>query len=142
MFSDLDKLEVGDVFYIEALGQTLQYRVYAKETVLPSEIDKLAIQEGDDLATLITCTPFGVNTHRLLVHGQRVYTETANDATSATEETVPASDDEAVSSIWEENYKRSLRWAAIIVAGTLIAFAAGVCIVRHRRNNRGEESSE
>lgn len=71
-FDDLLKLEVGDSFSVTALGSTCEYEVYDIETVLPDEIDSLKIQKGKDLVTLVTCTPYGLNSHRLLVHGKRV----------------------------------------------------------------------
>lgn len=72
LFTDLDKLEVGDVFYLETLGEKMAYEVDQILTVLPDETDALAIDPTADLCTLITCTPYGVNSHRLLVRGHRV----------------------------------------------------------------------
>lgn len=71
LFTDLDRMVVGDVFYLKVLDQTFAYKVYAIETVLPTETSSLAIQAGRDLVTLVTCTPYGVNSHRLLVHAER-----------------------------------------------------------------------
>ena len=71
IFDDLHKLQPGDYFVVRVLGEDHAYRVTSVETVLPDETDSLAIQEGKDLVTLITCTPYGVNTHRLLVHAER-----------------------------------------------------------------------
>ena len=64
-------MQVGDMFYIKVLGQTLAYQVDQILTVLPEETEHLAIEPGRDLVTLITCTPYGVNSHRLLVRGTR-----------------------------------------------------------------------
>ena len=72
LFTDLDQMEAGDQFFIKVLGETLAYEVHGVETVLPHEVDSLAIQEGEDLVTLITCTPYGINSHRLLVHAHRI----------------------------------------------------------------------
>lgn len=72
LFTDLDQMEVGDQFYIKVLGETLAYEVHEVETVLPTETESLAIQPGEDLVTLITCTPYGINSHRLLVHAHRI----------------------------------------------------------------------
>ena len=72
LFTDLDQMEVGDQFYIKVLGETLAYEVHEVETVLPTETESLAIQAGEDLVTLITCTPYGINSHRLLVHAHRI----------------------------------------------------------------------
>lgn len=72
MFNNLEKMKIGDVFYLKILNQTLAYQVYEIETILPDNISSLKREEGKDLATLITCTPYGINTHRLLVMGERV----------------------------------------------------------------------
>ena len=71
LFDDLDQLEPGDVFALVVLGEVLAYRVTSVEVVLPDEVDSLAIVEEADLVTLVTCTPYGVNDHRLLVHAER-----------------------------------------------------------------------
>lgn len=80
MFTHLDTLQKGNTFQIGILGLTLTYRVYDIEVVLPDEIDSLAIQPGKDLVTLITCTPIGINSHRLLVHGERIPNEVVAQA--------------------------------------------------------------
>lgn len=72
LFTDLPLLEEGDDFYIKILGETLAYQVDQILTVEPSEVEALSIEEGKDLATLVTCTPYGVNSHRILVRGHRV----------------------------------------------------------------------
>lgn len=72
LFTDLDRLEEGDHFLIHVLDETLCYEVDKILTVEPDETDALAVEEGEDLATLVTCTPYGVNTHRLMVRGHRV----------------------------------------------------------------------
>ena len=79
MFSDLPQLKIGDVFYLEVLGETLAYQVDQIKTVLPYDVTYLGIEEGRDLCTLVTCTPFGVNTHRLLVRGTRIPYEEAEE---------------------------------------------------------------
>ena len=72
LFTDLDRMEEGDEFYLHILDQILAYQVDRIRVVRPSEIGGLRIREGRDLVTLLTCTPYGVNTHRLLVRGHRV----------------------------------------------------------------------
>ena len=72
MFSDLDELREGDTFTITILNYTVTYEVDEINIVLPSDVEKLKISEGKDYATLLTCTPYGVNTHRLFVRGHRV----------------------------------------------------------------------
>ena len=71
-FSDLDQIEVGDNFYVHILNETLAYKVYDIQVIEPTEVEHLKIQDGKDLMTLVTCTPYGVNTHRLLVKGERI----------------------------------------------------------------------
>ncbi len=72
LFTDIDQLREGDYFTLHVLDQTLTYQVDQIRIVLPNELDQLAIEDGLDLCTLVTCTPYGVNTHRLLVRGHRV----------------------------------------------------------------------
>lgn len=72
LFTDLDQLEEGDCFYLHILDQVLAYQVDQILTVLPEDSSALAIDPDQDLVTLITCTPYGVNTHRLLVRGHRI----------------------------------------------------------------------
>lgn len=77
MFTDLEQLVPGDVFYLNVLGETMAYQVTEINTVLPYETDLLGIVPGEDLCTLVTCTPYGINTHRLLVRGSRIPYEEA-----------------------------------------------------------------
>lgn len=72
LFSDLDQIVEGDIFTINILDQTITYMVDQIRIVLPEETDELAIQPGRDYCTLVTCTPYGVNTHRMLVRGRRI----------------------------------------------------------------------
>lgn len=72
MFDDLDKLREGDCFVVHTLGDAYCYAIYQIETVRPEEArERCALVAGEDLCTLMTCTPYGINTHRLLVHGRR-----------------------------------------------------------------------
>ena len=82
MFSDLADMRVGDVFYLDVLGERLAYEVQEINTVLPYDTSLLEIEPEEDLCTLVTCTPYGVNTHRLLVRGERIpYEESAEEET-------------------------------------------------------------
>ena len=72
LFTDLNLLKEGSLFRIHVLDEILTYKVYEIETVNPDDSSSLFIKEGEDIATLITCTPYGKNTHRLLVHGKRI----------------------------------------------------------------------
>lgn len=78
LFTDIDQLKEGDQFMLEVLGDTLTYEVDQIKVVLPDELEDIEIEEGQDLCTLVTCTPYGVNTHRLLVRGHRVDTVEQN----------------------------------------------------------------
>lgn len=72
LFTDIDQLKKGDTFMISSLNHEMYYKVYDIKTVLPDQVSSLKIEEGRDLCTLITCTPYGINTHRLLVTGYRI----------------------------------------------------------------------
>lgn len=72
LFSNLDELVIGDVFTLYTLEEMLTYEIDKIQVVLPEEIDGLAIKKGKDYCTLVTCTPYGINTHRLLVRGHRI----------------------------------------------------------------------
>ena len=100
LFSDIDQLTVGDVFYIRVLGDTLVYEVDSIHTVLPTDTSLLQIEDGKDYVTLVTCTPFGVNTHRLLVRGHRI-PYTPEQATAAAAE-------KPVTSSWTQHYLTGL----------------------------------
>ena len=96
LFSDIDQLTEGDIFYIHVLGNTLAYEVDGINTVVPTDTILLQIEEGKDLVTLVTCTPFGINTHRLLVRGHRVpYTP---------EQKASAAEEKPVASSWTQHY--------------------------------------
>ena len=115
MFSDLDLF----------LGQTLAYKVVEINTVLPEDSEKLLIEPGRDLCTLVTCTPFAVNTHRLLVCGERIEYEEA-EAVIQDAEFTPLEE-----STWDEAYMRGLGYGLLAVTGvTAGAAAIGLCKYR------------
>ena len=72
LFTRLDELEEGDLFFIEVCGEILAYEVYSIEVIEPDEVGKLDPINDEDIATLITCTPYGINTQRLIVNGKRI----------------------------------------------------------------------
>ncbi|MGY3704938.1 sortase family protein [Vagococcus martis] len=72
LFSEVRNLKEGDIFFINILGEKLAYEIESFEEVLPSEVDRVAIEKGKDMVTLLTCTPPGINTYRLLVNGHRI----------------------------------------------------------------------
>ena len=85
LFTDLNQLQVGDVFILNTLGETLTYQVDQIRIVLPEEVDELFIARGKDYCTLITCTPYGINTHRILVRGHRIENQTEESLTILSE---------------------------------------------------------
>lgn len=84
LFTNLDQLVEGDVFILQTLGDTLTYEVDRILIVLPEEIEALQIEAGEDYCTLVTCTPYGVNSHRLLVRGHRIETQAEPGAVRVT----------------------------------------------------------
>ena len=122
MFSDIDQLEEGDVFYLQILGETLAYQVDAIHVVLPHDTTYLGITQGEDQCTLVTCTPFGVNTHRLLVRGSRIPYE---EAEVIVEEQLQV--EEHPKSTWEQQYIKGVLFgmsgvgaAGLIYGGILL----------------------
>lgn len=84
LFTDLDQLKKGDVFYLHILDKTLAYEVDKITVCLPDEVDGLKLDQDEDLVTLLTCTPYGVNSHRLLVRGSRIPYEEAKEKEAET----------------------------------------------------------
>ena len=122
LFSDIDQLAVGDTFYIHVLGEVLAYKVDTINTVLPTDTSLLQIEDGKDLVTLVTCTPFGVNTHRLLVRGHRVpYTP---------EQETTAAEGKPVTSSWTHHYLIGLG----IGLGAAAVVGGGYFLVRRNRH--------
>ena len=124
MFTDLEQLAVGDVFYLHILDETLAYQVDSIKTVLPYDTSLLGITSGRDYCTLVTCTPYGVNTHRLLVRGTRIAYE---EAEVIVEETAQ---EEQPQSRWEERYLLGLLLGVLAV---LILFLAAVIFMWIRK---------
>ena len=117
MFTDLEQLTQGDVFYLNVLNETLAYQVTEINTVLPYETDLLGIVPGEDLCTLVTCTPYGINTHRLLVRGSRIPYE---EALTLEEQSVAV---EMVESTWEQNYAKGIIIGVVIALLLILLFA-------------------
>ena len=108
LFSDIDQLTEGDIFYVHVLGDTLAYKVDTINTVLPTDTRLLQIEDGKDYVTLVTCTPIGVNTHRLLVRGHRVSYTPEKETTAAEEKPVASS--------WTQHYLTGLGIGLGVVA--------------------------
>ena len=122
LFSDIDQLTAGDMFYIHVLGEVLAYKVDGIHTVLPTDTSLLQIEDGKDYVTLVTCTPFGVNTHRLLVRGHRVpYTP---------EQETTAAEEKPTASSWTQHYLTGLG----IGLGAVAVVGGGYFLVRRCRH--------
>ena len=122
LFSDIDQLTEGDVSYIHVLGDTLAYEVDSIHTVLPTDTSLLQVEEGKDLVTLVTCTPFGINTHRLLVRGHRMPYVPEQEATAAAEKPVASS--------WTRHYLTGLG----IGLGAVAVAGSGYFLMRRKRH--------
>ena len=125
LFSDLDQLSLGDRFYLHILGETLAYEVAEINRVLPYETELLLAAPGEDLCTLVTCTPYGVNSHRLLVRGTRVpYEKTLEEALETPKE--------PVRSTWKENYLQGLVIGGGSALGAVL-LGLGLFLLKKRR---------
>lgn len=115
LFTKLDKLEKGDVFYIHVLDQVLAYQVDQILVVEPSDFDPVLIQKGQDYATLLTCTPYMINTHRLLVRGKRIpYTAPVTEQNRSVRE-------------------RGTFWLWLLLVAIILIIILGYRIYRHLR---------
>ena len=113
MFSDLPQMEMGDVFYIQVLNEILAYKVDAIHTVSPHDTTHLQVESQRDYCTLVTCTPFGVNTHRLLVRGSRIPYEPDHEPTAAKEDRTEA---KVTTSTWNQEYVKGILYGIGAVA--------------------------
>lgn len=128
IFSDLDKLQTGDIFYLKVLDETLAYMIMEINTVLPEDTSKLTIEPSNDNVTLITCTPYGINTHRLLLRGTRIPYEQAE---SIVEDAVVTS--ESPKSTWRQEYLRGLAYGVI---GIVVVAAGVITFIRKKQHRR------
>lgn len=122
MFTDITQLKMGDVFYLHILGEVLAYQVCEMNTVLPYDTSLLGVVSGRDLCTLVTCTPIGVNSHRLLVRGERIPYEEAEEIVEEIQE------EEIPESSWEQEYLRGiiLGLAAVVVIAALAVIVTAI----------------
>lgn len=109
LFTRLDELEEGDQFYIHVLDQTLAYEVDQISVIEPEDLSELSAYEDHDYVTLLTCTPYGVNTHRLLVRGER--TEYIPEVAEA-----EATKSSSGISVWLQEYLLSIIWGVLLLA--------------------------
>lgn len=125
LFTRLDEMETGDVFYIHVLGETLAYEVDQIHVILPEELEVLQPEEGKDLVTLLTCTPYSVNTHRLLVRGYRIPYEEVNED-GVTEQVVDTG--------WLKKY------IVGIAAGVgILVFILAIAMIRKRKKRKDRD---
>lgn len=115
MFSDLTGLSEGDLFYIRVLNLCLTYRVCEIQTLLPEEADELYPDEERDLMTLVTCTPYGVNSHRLIVTGERI-----SDA-EVEKVDVPMQTADWNGSAWMRAYLKAILLGSAMMVGVIVA---------------------
>ena len=128
LLTRLDEMEIGDWFYLSVLDETLAYEVDKITVIEPEELEFLTPEENRDLLTLLTCTPYGVNTHRLLVRGTRVpYEETEFTKTGKEPEK---------SDSWRAQYLR-----AVLTGAALLAVLGLIIIGRRRRRGRHRDSN-
>ena len=119
LFSDLDMLKIDDTFYLEILGEKLYYKVQRIKTVLPYEINDLKIETDKDLCSLVTCTPFGINTHRLIVTAERTELSDHNEVLEKTPNVPKA---KASRSTWETEYIKAIFAGIGIFISVLVIF--------------------
>ena len=128
LFTDLDKLELGDMFFITVCNQKLAYEVDNIAVVEPTDIDLIRIDTQQDYVTLLTCTPYGVNTHRLLVRGHRV--KMAEEDIAEVEEKA-----EPAASTWIEKYEQGILIGVAIFLGLLL-IALLVYFIKRRKDKK------
>ena len=124
LFSDLDKLNEGDIFTIYVLGETYSYQVDQIRVVLPSDVQEIKIVPGQDYCTLQTCTPYGINTHRLLVRGKRVKTPAGEVAVSGDASLVDG------------------KYVAPFIAAPIIIVLVTVVLFGNKKPRKGEKNGE
>lgn len=126
MFDNLKNIKEGEAFYVQVAGHKLKYQVDQIQVVLPHETDSLRAEQGKDYITLITCTPYGINSHRLLVRGHQVPLE------------------ESDQQVFEQTYAPGMQWWmwALIAAVSLVALAFLWWLLRARKKARTVEIEE
>ena len=128
LFTDLIELEEGDIFFLNVMGEKMAYKVDQILKVLPKDIDSLIIEDGKDYCTLVTCTPYGINTHRLLVRGVRTDYEEASVEPSNFEV-------KKTQSKWQEEYAKSI----IIASSTFLVMMILLLTFRYTMSKREEK---
>lgn len=130
LFTNIDQLLVGDTFTVRVLREVLTYEVDEIQTVLPSEVNALQITEGQDYCTLLTCTPYGVNSHRLLVRGHRIPTPPGEE------------DAEIFDSVISKQNSTSYLPLIAGIAALVILLIITILLVKRRRKRRKRSQTE
>lgn len=124
LFTDINLLEKGDIILVHSLNETLAYEVDQIKVVLPTETDDLRIDPEQDYVTLVTCTPYGINSHRLLVRGTRV---------PYVEEEVNSIETKIEDSTWMKEYKRAIVIGVSVFLFIILAYLVVMAIIRRKR---------
>lgn len=135
MLTDLEKMKVGDRFFLHVLDRTLAYEVRDIFTVLPDDTSHLGIRQDEDMCTLITCTPYGVNTHRLLVQGYRVPYESETVSADSTDVT----GGESRVSSWQQQYFDGIYYGVILADTVVLVWV--IARETHRDYQRKEKTN-
>lgn len=124
LFTDLSEMKEGEFFFLNILGEQLVYQVNQIRIVLPTDLEELYIKKGKDYCTLVTCTPYGVNTHRLLVRGERVENEGIFENKRNFEK-------KRIESRWMKEYKYALKSSLGMLGGSFILLYFFRKFIRH-----------
>lgn len=139
MLTDLDRVKKNEVFYIHVLDRVLAYRVDLIRVVEPTDVSSLFIEEGEDMVTLLTCTPYGINDHRLLVRGVRTDYTPKNEESTVSGEPVKTSNDNDVQNNMSEAVLSEITNIVIIISVAAVVFIAAVVWlvidIRKRKDN-------
>ncbi len=131
LFTRLDELGIDDIFYIHVLGDVLTYKVFETKVILPDKIDELQILNGKDYVTLVTCTPYGVNSHRLLVKAERVeYEEYSTGKSNTNSEETPSKTE----NISKHYYLTGTQIGIVILALILMITVIIIVSMRNKKN--------
>lgn len=133
LFTDLEAMKKGDVFYVLSLGKTLTYQVDDIQVVLPEETENVRLYSGKDYVTLVTCTPYGINSHRLLVRGTRI-----SEKTVTPEKLIEQSE-----SKWEKEYSKAIITGVCVMVSIILAFVVirVIIFVWKRKRKKDEENN-
>lgn len=136
MFTDLDQVKEGDLIYLYVLHKTLMYEVDQITVTTPDDTDAIQIIDGEDLLTLLTCTPYGTNTHRLLVRGHRIFPNETRSASNSSEEKPEHTDTAVHRSTWTNEYRNGLTEGLLFALLILLisVFLYGIIRLKAKRS--------